>query len=418
MISSSLSRPGAVGQPGHETVVDARIDTRRIDAGRLDHTLTLEASRDGAPVWSKEITFAVDAPFEVPDLANADPFVVAALFPALSVGGILRVHGTVSRTMLRNLLDFQSAWCLVAPDHCFPFAVEVAAIDDGVGHDPGPHPNSILAFTGGLDSMLALCRNVSGDAGPTSHAIGAAMTILSPGFGQGTTKDSGEMIALLRTTSARWNIPLAVVRTNVAEAVGMRSFSHGTWLGSCLSLFAGRFDVGLVGSSIPSYSPGYEIYGSHPRIDPLLSGGRMSIRNDEARYTRTEKIALLTRYPEALEDLRVCFHPYRHEGNCGRCEKCIRTMLAFIAVGSPVPPAFPGGLRLRDIGIGMGNPLGLHKAGHIIAYATKHGTADHEAIQIAKRRFRRKRVKVRTKQWLKGLFKRRPNVRWKVVNEI
>jgi hypothetical protein len=418
MISTSLSRPLPARGNDPGAIVEARIDTKRIDARRVNHTLTLVATREGSALWEKVITYEVDTPFDVPDLDNVDPFVIASIFPALSVGGTLRVHGAVSRTLIRNIMDYQSAWCLVAPDHCFPFALEVAEVDDGAQRDPGPHPNSILAFTGGLDSMLALCRNVSGDAGPTGHDIGATMTILAPGFGQGTTEDSAEMIARIRHTSGRWNLPLAVVRTNIAKEVGMKSISHGSWLASCLMLFSGRFDVGLVGSSIPSYSAGYEIYGSHPRIDPLMSAGRMSIRNDEGRYTRTEKIALLTRYPEALEELTVCFHPYRHEGNCCRCEKCVRTMLAFVAVGSEVPPAFPEGLRLDSIGIGMGKPLGLHKAGHVIAYARKNGMADHEAIQTAWRRYRVKRVKVRTKQWISRLYKRQQNPRWKVVEEL
>lgn len=418
MITSSLREPGVPDETRSKTVVDARIESKRLGPGRLDHTLTLDADVAGVPLWTKTITFAVDAPFEVPDLRNADPFVIAALFPAMSVGGTLRVHGAVSRVLMRNVLDYQSAWTLAGPHVCHPFAMEVAEIDDRPSPSDGPDSRAILAFSGGLDAMLALCRNVSGDAGPTGYNIGATMAIHGMLTGRDEGVDPGKMIADLRRISDRWDVPLAVVDTNIAEIVGRAYLSHGTWLSACLSLFGEAFDVGLLGSSVVTFAARREIFGSHPLLDRLLSGGQMEIRNDEGFYQRVEKAGLLARYPSALEDLRVCTLYYRNNRNCCRCEKCIRTMLCFIASGNPIPPAFSDGLRLEDIGIGMGRRETLEWAPKILAGAELNGVRDDPAIRILRRRYRVKAAKVTLKERLKRLVTGRSPHRWYIFDRI
>ena len=416
MIASTLLAPEVLRDRHEDVSVDAHVASRRTGPGTLEHKLTLAAQRDGTPTWSKEVTFEVDAPFEVPDLANEDPFLIASLFPAMELGGVFRFHGKVSRTLLRNALDFQSAWALAAPHFCRPFRVEVAEIDDRQPIDPGPHPKSILAFTGGLDSMLALCRNISGDAGPTGHDIGATLAINGMGIGVEKPAEAEAIFAELRTISASWDVPMAMVKTNLPTVVGRTLETHGTWLAACLSLFAGRFDVGLIGSSVVWYWPGWEIYGSHPLLDPLLSGAQMAIRNDEGLFDRVDKAAMLAKYPAALRDVRVCDNPYHVDRNCCRCEKCIRTMLCFIAAGKPNPPAFPHGLQLGDIGIGMGRSAGLSWAPVILEAAERYGTANEDAIQALRRRYRVKRLKVAGKALLRRLRGGPPPHRWKLFD--
>ena len=418
MISSKLLPPEVFGDDGPDGVTDAHIDTQRLGAGHLKHKLTLEARRGEIALWKKEIAFEVEAPFEVPDLVNDDPFLIASVFPAMEVGGMLRVHGRVSRALIRNLLGFQGIWSSVMPSHFRGVAIAVDEIDDPSAPRPEPLPKAILAFSGGLDSMLALWRNASGDAGPVGYDIRATLFIHAKRFGVGMEPDSSDVIEKLRKASARRELPMAVVHTNISEVVGNTSITHGTWLAACLTLFAGKFDVGLLGSSVAYFSPGYEIYGSHPLIDPLLSTGHMAIRNDEGLYTRPDKAAMLARYPEAIEDLRVCIHPYRTETNCCRCEKCIRTMLCFVASGNPIPPVFPDGLRLTDIGIGMGQLNGLTYASMILEHAKRKGTSQEKAMRVLHRRYQQKKAKIVGKDLLKWVTGQKPRHRWHVLDDL
>ncbi|MEM7444981.1 MAG: hypothetical protein AAF414_16795 [Pseudomonadota bacterium] len=404
MISSSLPRPGSSGETSNDAVVDCHVETERRGPGKVDHKLVLEASELGNTLWRKEIIFWIDAPFDVPDLQNLDPFAIAALFPTMEVGGTLRVHGAVSRTLMRNILDYQTVWSLAAPDLFRPFVLEVEAIDDSECKPPASRPRTMLAFTAGVDSMLALCRNASGDAGEAGYDIAATMMIRGMGVAPGNERDPAELTEDLRQISGRWNVPLAVIDTNIYEVIDKPLATYGTWLASCLSVFSGAFDVGLVGSSKVWYSPGWEISGSHPLVDPILSSGQMTIRNDEGLFGRGEKAALLARYPSALEDLRVCFNAKKDLPNCGRCEKCVRTMLCFAASGNEVPPAFPNQLRLEDVGSGMRKETGLQWGPQILDCARQFGTLDHPAIRVFRQRYRRKLLKFVVKNWFRRTF--------------
>ncbi|MEM7442931.1 MAG: hypothetical protein AAF414_06335 [Pseudomonadota bacterium] len=418
MIGASLTWPGFPDGNDRPADVDVSVETQRLAEGNLDHRVNLSANHQGSPVWSKEITFGVDAPFAVPDLANDDPFLIASLFPVMGLGGTLRFHGKVSRTLLRNVLDYQSAWFRAAPEFCTPFTLEVDEIDDETRHALEPRPKAILAFTGGLDSLLALCRNVSGDAEPAGHDIGATMMIHGMGTQRSSADGPNALTTDLRRISESWDAPMAVVDTNIAEVVGLDDISHGTWLAACLSLFAGRFDIGLLGSSVPYFWDTWELFGSHPLLDPLLSGAEMVIRNDEGLYERTDKAALLCRYPTALEDLRVCIHISGPDRNCCRCEKCLRTMLCFVAAGKPIPPAFPNGLQLSDIGIGLGQQTGLDWAPVILNSARLYGTDDEEAMRVLRRRARAKWAKVKAKALTRLVKTGRSTHRWHVIDDV
>ena len=52
-------------------------------------------------------------------------------------------------------------------------------------------------------------------------------------------------------------------------------------------------------------------------------------------------MAALQGWPLFNQEVRVCWSPLPGGGNCGRCEKCLRTTLGYLAVSGTVPPALP-----------------------------------------------------------------------------
>jgi len=85
--------------------------------------------------------------------------------------------------------------------------------------------------------------------------------------------------------------------------------------------------------------------GSHPLTDPLYSNECVEIIHDGAEARRVDKVRQIAASPSALANLRVCFEDMNV--NCGRCEKCLRTMIPLTlsgAVGAPFPP-----LPLKEI---------------------------------------------------------------------
>jgi hypothetical protein len=73
--------------------------------------------------------------------------------------------------------------------------------------------------------------------------------------------------------------------------------------------------------------------GSHPAVDCLFSSQRVAVIHDGGRFSRLEKVRDLASWPTALAALRVCPARLGDGGNCGRCEKCLRTRLELLAAG-------------------------------------------------------------------------------------
>jgi hypothetical protein len=95
--------------------------------------------------------------------------------------------------------------------------------------------------------------------------------------------------------------------------------------------------------------------GSHPLIEPAWSAADLAIELDGTDASRVQKLrALAATWPEALDTLRVCIDQQSERLNCGRCFKCVRTLLELRAAGVRQPPqsfadppAFPELMRLR-----------------------------------------------------------------------
>ena len=71
-------------------------------------------------------------------------------------------------------------------------------------------------------------------------------------------------------------------------------------------------------------------------LDPLYSTTSLQIRHENAALSRLEKTQLVGEWDVALKHLRVCNEKKSYSQgnyNCGNCEKCVRTMTAFLALG-------------------------------------------------------------------------------------
>lgn len=97
-----------------------------------------------------------------------------------------------------------------------------------------------------------------------------------------------------------------------------------------------RLDLAWLLLPRPMTIANLEPWGSHPLLDPLYSTTSLQVRHENAALSRLEKTQLVGEWDVALKQLRVCNEKesYR-EGNynCGECEKCVRTMTAFLSLG-------------------------------------------------------------------------------------
>lgn len=312
----------------------------------VDHTTRIFAILEGVEGGRREFWFRI--PSErlgcVTDLA--DPFVTATIFTAMRSATDLRVHGSVSHLLLRNLEEFQTAWHSWRPD-CY-HVVNVIADQEVQGPVPGPD-RAVIAFSGGLDSCFSVWRHTQGECGRLIRPLKAAAMV------HGFDIPLHESDVFSRAAENSRAIVQSVGLDFIPMACAFRELgdnwedAHGAALASCLSLFSREFPTGLVAGS-HAYNTLRFPWGSNPLTDPMLSSGSFSIVYDAAGVTRLQKAKGVSEWDEAMRLLRVCWQGTHKDRNCGACLRCIGTALCFAAMGVRPPvclgvPSLDEGIR-------------------------------------------------------------------------
>lgn len=85
-------------------------------------------------------------------------------------------------------------------------------------------------------------------------------------------------------------------------------------------------------------------------LDPLWSSELTEIEHDGCEATRVDKAAYVSGYELPMDWLRVCHKNPDSVYNCGRCEKCLRTMITLRIVGALERcKTFPNDLDFKEV---------------------------------------------------------------------
>ena len=182
------------------------------------------------------------------------------------------------------------------------------------------------------------------------------------------------------------NIPLEAIKTNYREITKANwGFAHASALIGVLANFKQQVGTSLIGSSYP-YSYLHIPWGSSPITDHLLASEQFQVIHDGASYTRTEKINAFANWQVGVNNLRVCWEGDIKDKNCGRCEKCIRTQLNFLACGHAIPHCFPENNNLIAAlkKITPKHPGILSDWQQIYDYASAHGINERWLAEVKK----------------------------------
>jgi hypothetical protein len=136
----------------------------------------------------------------------------------------------------------------------------------------------------------------------------------------------------------RANVTLIPMRTNIRalypDFESWGSVGFGAGIVSTALCMPGRIDRAAVGSA--GLGMRHPPQGSHPWLDHHYSTEAVAVRHAQTALSRFEKTRLVSEWDDALSVLRSCFYvriPESGRVNCGECEKCLRTMLALVALG-------------------------------------------------------------------------------------
>jgi hypothetical protein len=186
-------------------------------------------------------------------------------------------------------------------------------------------------FSRGIDTTATVLRSLRGESGkPATHLISVygAEWRLSAATHEAIWRDNV-------AAAAEYGLPLIRATTNaphlLREWIGWPR-SHGATFASIALALGPRFSTVLFGSSQHPEHAGRG-HGSRWDLDPLWSTECTAIRHDAAELGKVGRVAIVATDPIALRHLKVCWAE-DGPGNCGRCEKCLRTMTCLKIAGA------------------------------------------------------------------------------------
>lgn len=267
---------------------------------------------------------------------SSDPFVVGALFLAMRQATDLVVHGQVSPSLLRNLEEFQAAWVSWKPERYTKINI---LADTEQESSPAPANEAVVAFSGGVDSCFTAWRHSQGLCGRQQRNLHAGVMVHGFDIPLNQTDVFNRAKLKAQKMLASLGVQLLPIATNFRDLGDNWEDCHAAGAASCLMLLQQKYSVGLYGSTEP-YKKLLIPWGSNPITDPMLASDSFQFIHDGAAYTRTQKIQVISDWPEANKYLRVCWQGQDKDKNCGQCEKCVRTILNFRVIGLSAPECF------------------------------------------------------------------------------
>jgi hypothetical protein len=259
-----------------------------------------------------------------------EALIACSLLPAMASGmEVVDLAGPTSARLvsaLPTIVDIMTAWNKELTPVSYPSLVPVAK--------PRSSPGRVGAFfSGGVDAFYTFlkCREQVTDI-IFLHGAESAL---------GNAELLKRAAANVDAVASEFGVSVVHVETNLKPFLS--SFAdwglsgHGVGLATVGHLLAPAFERIYIGSSV--YYGDLFPWGSHPLLDPLWSSEVLEFVHHGCAARRIEKVEFIAGFDAALNNLRVC--PWgpgtKYEGgavvNCGRCEKCIRTMMALEVAG-------------------------------------------------------------------------------------
>src|SRR3954468_16003651 len=260
--------------------------------------------------------------------ADASPFAAALLLPSMKQGEDLIIKGSISRQLyqgMHQIMEEVLTWDIgLRP-------IKIRA--DELVPDPPRPPRSASFFSGGVDSFYTYLKHQADPA----EADRVSSLILVNGFdiSRHNTRLWDLTLDNVRSVAAAEGIGLTVVRSNIqglVEPILLWDYAHGGCLAAVGLFVRGGFHQIYVPST---HSAAEQIpWGSNLALDGHWSTESTAFVHDGTEATRLEKVTWqIARSPLALGHLRVCFENEPGAYNCGRCDKCLRTMVNLYVAG-------------------------------------------------------------------------------------
>lgn len=271
-----------------------------------------------------EIYFRTDAPVT----PTADAALATCLMPAMRAGGTLSLADPLSARLVRTQQEYQAIQQLWSHDWgaWIPPLREVE-VRAPTRSSEAPEPGRGVAafFSGGVDSWSTVLAHPE-----LTHLVfvrGMDLALSLPEL-------TDEVEVRLRAAAAEVGLPLYVVETNVRELsdqlVPWEAY-FGCALAAVALMHAPLFERFLMAGSM-DYAVADD-RGANPLVDHLWSTESLEVVHDGGRYSRLQRVERIAVHPVVQRSLRVCWENRGGAYNCGRCPKCLLTLVSLEALG-------------------------------------------------------------------------------------
>jgi hypothetical protein len=263
---------------------------------------------------------------------NGDPFLAALLFAAMSVGERLVLPAPVSSRLAAAVPEIAAIYAAFAPR---ARRVAVAAATRAEPLPAGADRAVALFFSLGVDSFYSLLENARkhpADEETITHLI--ALHGIDAAHAGWDEAFPPAMLANLERVAAAHGKTLIPVVTNVRRETARLApwtMLHGGALAS-VALALGGFGRRVTIAASATYDT-LPPWGTHPLLDPLWSTETLTVIHDGCERDTVDKTRVIGHDRLVLETLRVC-PGYTDDYNCGRCLKCLRTVIDLMQAGT------------------------------------------------------------------------------------
>lgn len=249
--------------------------------------------------------------------------VAAALLPTMYKGEDLTVEEPLDPTFADNLStvqDIYSTW--------WPEAERIMVEAPSGESNPSPTTGRTAAFfTGGVDSFYTLLKH--------REEIDALVYVYGFDVDLDNASLRRRVSDMLSEVGNHFRKEVIEVEANLRQFSDERC-SWSRYHGAALAFVGLTLESFLERLLIASGAPYDELrpWGSHPLLDPCWSTSNLQFIHDGCEASRLDKCDVIGQNDIASDLLRVCWRNPAGAYNCGRCEKCIRTMVQLLASGA------------------------------------------------------------------------------------
>jgi hypothetical protein len=249
---------------------------------------------------------------------NIETYIACGILPCMRAGaGQLFAEGEVSLRFVSALSKIQDIYCM------WDSSLHRTEIKSVMPALPTSSTESRVGtfFSGGVDSFYTFLKHQD-EITDLIFVHGLDIRLNNTSLREKSSKKIHEI-------ASKFGKNVVEIETNIRELldpyVDWGNFGHGAVLAAIGHLLFPAFHRIYITAS-HTYADLFP-WGSHPVLDPLWSSESLEFCHDGCEATRVEKVSLISRYDIALQSLRVCWSNPNSSYNCGRCEKCLRTMI-------------------------------------------------------------------------------------------